>query len=433
MCAVAFCTLFPALAVACPNIRSLYPEADQDWSQLQQELLQLFDQCLLSSEYFALLGAAELNIGNLSQAIESLERALLLDPDNGAALIDYGEALFEDGQLFAALETSELLEARKDLPQDLREQIVERRLRWEKLTRRTLWQAELSGGYDNNLNGAPDNDRVELTLSGEPIYLALSEEFRSVSGALFNTSLSLDHTRLAPDLQHRWYGRVRGRFSEDDASDVVQLTSRYSRTKETRRSASAQGLGLNHLSFAGQNFFTGTDFVQRIRFGPSPSACERFLSGAAQHQVWHSQRQLDGVELRAGAGISCSDNYSAFSYSIEMSALKNIARKDYRLGGDREGWLARAQGALPALGGMISGQIEIASVLDNQGYSVLLDNNSRRRVDRASIFLQYLRPVSVLGRDVDILVNLFHQEQKSNLKLFEVDDLAAALGARFSF
>jgi len=433
MCAVAFCALFPALAVACPNIRSLYPEADQDWSQLQQELLQLFDQCLLSSEYFALLGAAELNIGNLSQAIESLERALLLDPDNGAALIDYGEALFEDGQLFAALETSELLEARKDVPQDLREQIVERRSRWEDLTRRTRWQAELSGGYDNNLNGAPDNDRVELTLSGEPIYLALSEEFRSVSGALFNTSLSLDHTRLAPDLQHRWYGRVRGRFSEDDASDVVQLTSRYSRTKETRRFASAQGLGLNHLSFAGQNFFTGTDIVQRIRVGTSLSACESFLSGAAQHQVWHLQRQLDGVELRAGAGIFCRNNHNASSYSIEMSALKNIAREDFRLGGDREGWLARMQWGLPALGGVISSQFEIASILDDQGYSVLLDNNSRRRVSRASIFLQYQRPVSILGLDVDVLVNLFHQEQASNLKLFEVDDSAVALGARFSF
>ena len=48
-----------------------FPGNDPDWNQLLVQLNEQFDQCLESSEYFALLGAAELNFGNLSRAIES--------------------------------------------------------------------------------------------------------------------------------------------------------------------------------------------------------------------------------------------------------------------------------------------------------------------------------------------------------------------------
>ena len=38
-----------------------FPGNDPDWSQLLVQLNEQFDRCLDSSEYFALLGAAELN------------------------------------------------------------------------------------------------------------------------------------------------------------------------------------------------------------------------------------------------------------------------------------------------------------------------------------------------------------------------------------
>ena len=63
--------------------------------------------CLRSSEYYALLGAAQLNSAQLESASESLERALLLDPNNGAAQIDFASALFASGQLFPALQLNE--------------------------------------------------------------------------------------------------------------------------------------------------------------------------------------------------------------------------------------------------------------------------------------------------------------------------------------
>ena len=62
---------------------------------MQQQLAGLMPECLESSEYFALYGQAQLNNGQLSGALEALERALLIDPNNGAAGIDYAQALFE--------------------------------------------------------------------------------------------------------------------------------------------------------------------------------------------------------------------------------------------------------------------------------------------------------------------------------------------------
>ena len=108
-------------------------------------------------EFFALYGAAQLNTGQLLKAMESLERALLLDPNNGAALIDYSDALLRDGQLFAAIEANALLQARGDLPDALKRQIEQRRRGLERLDQPNQLAIRFVGGYDDNLNGAPDD------------------------------------------------------------------------------------------------------------------------------------------------------------------------------------------------------------------------------------------------------------------------------------
>ena len=80
---------------------------------------------------------------------------------------------------------------------NLRSQLAERQDLWQGLTRRTRWQADIGGGYDNNLNGGPRSDRIALTLSGEPIFLALSEEYRAASGGFANLGILAEQIRLA--------------------------------------------------------------------------------------------------------------------------------------------------------------------------------------------------------------------------------------------
>jgi len=107
----------------CPNLAVYYPAVyfannpltaqtpppdagafeQAQWTQLAATLADIQASCLRSSEYYALLGAAQLNSAQLEPASESLERALLLDPSNGAAQIDFASALFASGQLFPGL------------------------------------------------------------------------------------------------------------------------------------------------------------------------------------------------------------------------------------------------------------------------------------------------------------------------------------------
>lgn len=424
----------PIVADACPELRYLYPSSDSEWSEQLGPIEELFDQCLESSEYFALLGAAQLNTGNLERAIESLERSLLLNPDNGAALIDYGTALFEDGQLFAALEIVSLLLERDDMPEGLEEQVIERQKRWQALTRQTFLQLDLGGGFDNNLNGGPNDSEIALTLSGEPIFLSLNEEFRSAAGKFFNAGLASRHIRLTPSSQHLFSGLIRGRLSENRASDVVQFTGRYNNLSDRRRTVWRQGVGFSHLSFSGKALFTGLDLRQRMEFPSDSSSCSRYLGGALQHQTWHSQRRLDGIEVKVGIGGSCNlGTTREQAFTGEVNYIKNLSVNNDRLGGDRDGWQFLGQWQRMLGSGLVSAQAEIGFLLDRNGYSRLLDNNSRRRVSRHSLLLQYRYPARAFGNEFDFLLNLFHQDQKSNINLFESVDTSIELGLSFSF
>ena len=103
---------------ACPDLSIFYQSEGGDSAVLKQ-ISELLPECLESSEFFAVYGAAQLNGSDLEGALESLERALLLNPENGAAAIDYSQALFEVGQLFTALEMNQRLIGRQDLPEGL--------------------------------------------------------------------------------------------------------------------------------------------------------------------------------------------------------------------------------------------------------------------------------------------------------------------------
>lgn len=417
----------------CPSLDSYQSQVDQDWELTQLRLGEVFDRCLLSSEYFSLLGAAQLNTGRLAEAMESLERSLLLDPDNGAALIDYAQALLQDGQLFAAIELNKILLARQDAPPELSEQLRQRQLYWTSLTRRTDWQLDISGGFDDNLNGSPDSETVTLTLSGEPILLKLNENYQATRGPFVNGRLLASHLRLSPEHQDNYSAQIRGRFSDDPSSDAVQLTGRFARALLDRGSPAQFDTGVTHLLFGGESLFSGADFRYQHQLG-SLMGCRTYLRGALQHQVWHQQRRLDGFELKASAGTSCNlSTRVGQQLGLETSLLHNSALEGNRLGGDRDGWQITAQWQLRIGGGVLSTQILHTSILDREGFSVLLENNARRSISRTSALMQYREPVSWLGGGAFFTANLYHQGQRSNLDLFKTTDTSIEFGFSWEF
>lgn len=426
--------LVPPGLLACPDLTPYYPGGNADWEAVRAELQGLFDECLQSSEYFALLGAAELNSGRTSDALDSLERALLLDPDNGAAQIDYAQALLDEGQLFAALEVNAQTLARTDLPADLARQLDERRRRWRALTRQTEWQLDTLAGYDDNLNGAPDSDVLTLTLSGEPILLTLSPEFQAVSGPFLNLRGIGRHRRLTPSSQHNYSAEVRGRVSEARDSDLLQFSTRYALIRPDPRHSWQLGGAINHLYFGGSPLFTGTEINGRYQLS-SQAECGPNLLGAAQHQIWHGQSRLNGIEAKLGVAGNCGllNAGRAQRLSGELNVIGNHATGPDRPGGDRLGWQLGLSWQMQFASGSILAQFAHTLQIDREGYNPLLADGARRRVTRDSLLVSYREPVPVLGENAVFVINLFHQSQRSNLELFETSDTTIELGYSWRF
>lgn len=390
--------------------------------------------CLESSEFFALYGAAQLNNGELAAALESLERALLIEPENGAAQIDYAQALFDQGQLFPALQINEQLLQREDLPGNLQPDLANRQQNWQALTRQRSFQADLLAGYDNNLNGAPDSSQLALTLSGEPVLLEISPELRPVSGPYLNMRLAGRYRQLAAEHQHNWTAGMQGRLSEDSESDLLQLTTRYAFIRPGNGHSWQLSAASSHLFFGGSALFSGTEAGTRYQ-PQSESVCKPYYELTAQHQLYHQQSLLNAFESKASAGINCPLNTSngGQQISAEFSLLNNAALKSGRLGGDRDGWQFNLDWQYQLPRGVLRAQVNHTRVDDRQGYSPLLANGAKRNQDRSSLLLQYREPLPALGRNATLLINIYHQQQQSNISLFETIDTSAEIGLSWGF
>jgi len=428
------CALPISSFAACPDLSAFYQSEGSDSAVMQQQISQLLPECLESSEFFALYGAAQLNSSDLAGALESLERALLLDPENGAAAIDYAQALFEVGQLFTALEMNQRLIVRQDLPEGVGDALQVRQEQWQAFTRQSSIQAEVLAGYDNNLNGAPNSGQITLTLSGEPIQLGLDPDFRPQSGGYLSTRATYRQRRLAPQSQQNWGVEIRSRNSEYPQSDLLQLAASYQFLKPSRTNSWQASAGVNHLQYGGSSLFTGLDTSLRYQPG-SDRSCNPYSQLAVQHQDFHRESRLSGLETKASLGVSCPPfGYAGrHQLSVDLSRINNLAANSGRLGGNRAGWQSNLSWQYSLQTASLRAQFSHTNIGDRQGYSPLLKDGAARSLKRSYLILQYRRPIRYLGKSVNFMVNLYHQRQRSNLELFRSKDTSAALGFGWLF
>jgi len=400
------------------------------WANLAATLADIQASCLRSSEYYALLGAAQLNSAQLEPASESLERALLLDPNNGAAQIDFASALFASGQLFPALQLNDASLARTDLPEELRETLVTREAEWRRNTRQHALQLDFSGGYDNNLNGAPGSDQIMLTLSGEPVLLSLNTNLQMQEGAFANARLSSRQQKLNANDQRSWTNEVRGRLSQDRTSDLLQFDTRYSLIKPTRRKTVQWEVGASSLFFGGSGLYTAAQ--TRFRYQPnSQRQCAPVYEIASQYQRFHRQIALDAWESKATLGANCvaaTKLGTVIRYGFDGGYISNKALDSRRPGDNRDGWQVNARIQRAIFGGELTAQASYTKLNDDEGYSSILANGASRWQKRNQVLIQHRTPLRVGNKNALFMVNLYHQDQASNIELFELTDTAIELG-----
>ncbi|MDX1491400.1 MAG: tetratricopeptide repeat protein [Pseudohongiellaceae bacterium] len=426
-----------SLAIACPSLQSYYLQeqsAEQDPQlalQLEAELAAMMSQCLRSSEYFALFGAVQMRMGKLAEALETLERALLLDPDNGAAQIDYAQALYQRGQLFSALDLNGQILGRNDAPDNLRIALEQRDELWRSQTRQMGFQADLLAGYDDNLNGAPDPSQITLTLSGEPVLLPLSEEYRPQSGPYLNGRVAGRFTQFAPGHRHNGSAELRGRLSEDSQSDILQFDTRYAFELPAKDHQWRFNAGLAHLVFGGTSLYSASTIGAHYQ-SASSEVCSNAYGLELQHQLYHRQDQLDAVETRISAGRNCVVSLASWRSRIglELALINNNSQGASRPGGDRQAWQASIDWQFPLYRGILSSQINYTNTEDDRGYSPVLLDDLSREVQRYYVLLQYRQQI---GAKSSFLMNFFHQHQDSNIPLFDSLNTTLELGVNYRF
>ncbi|MDY6984368.1 MAG: hypothetical protein SV422_14880, partial [Pseudomonadota bacterium] len=366
---------------SCPDLAPYYqsPQSQgDDWRQLVERLIVLQPRCLQSAEYYALLGAAELNSAYLEAAREALERALLLQPDHGAAAIDYAQVLYLLGEEFAAIDLNAQLLQRDDLPPALGAALRERHDVWEARTRNSGFTAEMAVGYDDNLNSAPSRSEITLTLAGGIVELPLDERFRPISGPYANFRFGGYSQRRSAERTHEVTYSLRNRQSEFSEAELMQGDLRYALGIPLRHYRWDLTASTTHLMYGGSPLFTASDFHVRLR--QLGDGCRPLAELAAQHQLYHQQSFMAGAEFSAAGGVDCQLPEQGANFTFETGLVENRALKARRPGGDREGWLMRAGWQQRIGSGMLRVQYNLANLKDAEGYDPLLQEGARRRI-----------------------------------------------------
>ncbi len=427
-------TLVSVSSVGCPDLGKFYQLLDEAPASAAEQLMPYLEECSQSSEYFALLGASQLAVGNLLQALENLELALLIDPGNGSASVDYAEVLFSQGQILSALEINEQLLARGDLPEGLRESLVARQRRWGRSTIQTSFSAAGFLGFDNNLNSAPVSDQLSLTLSGNSVTLDVSPEYQATEGGYTRLVGSANMSRIGQSINSQLSGQLRGRFSQDSRYELVQASTQGIFSQARDNPAWDGVIGFDHVVFGGNAIFSSATLRARYLVKQTES-CDFYPRVAVQYQYFNSQRSLSGVEHGLGLGADCrflaANQYNRVAF--EMTAIVNEATENNRLGADRNGWRLNLLWRRSLGRGEFLGQFVQTRLDDQAGYSALFQRGAKRKETLNSLFFQYMRPLRGLNSAAQFFSNLSYYSQDSTIDLFKTRGTSLEVGINWNF
>jgi len=421
-------------ASVCPDLSGYYEREGEDIYSIEAELSALFDQCSDSAEFFALLGAMQLQIGDLLQATESLELALLLDPQNGSALFDYAELLNQQGQTLNAIELGEQLLSREDLPRALEELILERLGAWRRSTTDNQLGLGISLGYDSNLNSAPSNDSLALTLSGRSIVLDVAPEYQATSGGYSRLQVNGLRRTSTANIVSAMYGGISGKFSDLSQNQLLQASTRFSFADAGDLSRWNIELGLDYLNYGGNSIYgsptlRGSYMVGRVGgCGFSPTA-------ALQYQHFYAPRLLSGFEGSLGMATVCEIPGSSGNerFGIEAGVIHNRARYEDRLGQDRDGWRINMVWQKNLGRGTASFQYTHSELDDEAGYSPLFDNGVRRTESVDSLNLRYVYPLDSFIGNANLVAWVSYYDQRSSVALFRTRGTVAEITLNWAF
>lgn len=415
------------------------PLSPQEWQAEHQRLQPLFTQCLSSANFLAYFGAIELRTGRIGSALDTLERALLLNPQHGAAQMDYAQVLYYSGDPFAAQSLNQNLLNNRHLPPVIRQQIQANQNALNKRLNTFTHQLSLNGGYDSNLNTSPSLSSLTLTLDGEEWLLALAQGMEPRGGAVLRFGLSSQYTQRKANSSHSLQLGLNSRLSENREDQQHQLALRYQHQAQLFNGGQLQhNFALIGLEHGNKHIFSTLEAQQEwqpaARFGsalankPNNNHCQFAPQHTLGYQDFPNRSHLNALEYRLTPALNCTLNNSELRFS--SSGMLNHALNKQRAGGHRTGTEFIAQWQQPLPRGKLQVQARYTQWQDHQGYSSSMKNNARRRIQRNQLALTYLLPLSPT---LLLTAQAAMQHQRSNLEVFEYQSRQLDLGIKWQF
>lgn len=436
-----FLSIWTASALAaCPGDAGEPLPPRDELPALEKKLASLAPECGGSAGYLAYRGAVLNALGRSTEAAALLEAALLLDPERAGAQIDYAEALAALGDTTAAAALLRDLLARPDVPPLLRPQL-ERRLNATEALQRfdalaglrtwmgTGWRGEASltlrAGYDSNLNSAPSRDALTLTLPGGDAVLLLADRFRARGAGAGLAEASGQLVRpLEGGAALQFYGEARARASPSASDTNYQQGQAVAAWSQPLEGGDALvSIGTTQLRYGGDELYRAARLAASRDW--RYDGCRPRLGVEGEWRRYPVAPELDGRFLGVSTGLACILGFNRATLAVRTG---EDAAQANRPGGDQRQTDVR----LAWVGSFASGSL-VADLLythqqDASGFSPLLENNARRRLNRASLHLEYAHPVAPGWA---VLASFDTTIQRSNLDLFDISGRAVYLGVRW--
>lgn len=422
-------------ANTCPNWQAKQlPTSPQQWQAEYQRLQPLFTTCLHSADFLAYYGAIELRTGRINSALDTLERALLLNPQHGAAQMDYAQALYYHGDPYAAQSLNKSLLNNPSLPPVIRQQIQTNQKHLHNQLNTFSHQLSLNTGYDSNLNTSPSINQLTLTLDGEEWLVALAEGLEPRSGAVMRLGASTRYTQRQATSRRTYQLSLNSRLSENSQDHQHQLSARYQQHNQL-----INGSQLNHqlsligLQHGNQHTFTTLEAQQHWQpANPQPtqnsSTCQLQAGQTLGYQSFPNRNNLNALEYRLNPSLQCNLNTSQISLTAGL--MYNHALSNQRAGKHRQGQELTLYWQTPLAQGRLQAQASYTQWQDAKGYNPTLANNAPRQVQRRQLTLAYLLPLSP---NLLLTTQAALQKQSSNIELFNYSSHQLDLGINWQF
>jgi len=385
------------------------------------------------------LGVVALKAEANTIALHALERVVLQSPERAGAWVDLAIAHARLGETETAATLLDYVEETFPVPPGLRAALDNARRQLLTMRLARGWHGEFNAGFgfDSNANSGLNIDRLTLTLDGVPAEFLISPEFRLRSDTFL---------QLGGRLRRAWetgFAGSPGRFmlaATAKAKDYRNEKS-FNLGDAAFQAVYQQQLlgGEAEVMLATQQIRLGGDplvNIRRLQLGWGRQLAEfnqgtncRLQAGPEnESRTYPNRHYLDGNIGWLGLQLVCvapgSDTALSFKAGSDKPDSARPGGKTHR----KELTLMHRTVLWQQWSGEFS--MSASRSRDADGYSPVLESNSRRHIDRYYANATVYWPVS---HGVEALASFEVTRQNSNIAIFDQSGRIFMLGARYRY